>query len=131
MAKQQTENEKPEVEFLESIRHKLMLCDESKNWTVKTESLDSYMTLTIDSSRKLDQEYIELIVKTISDAELFLFEKLRQLGWCSGYNITDCRTRHLEFNWLNLRAIRPSNPSKENLIGEICSCSICRIRFDN
>ena len=54
MAKQQTENEKPEVEFLECIRHKQMLCDESKNWTVKTEFLDSYMTLTIDSSRKFD-----------------------------------------------------------------------------
>ena len=58
MAKQQTENEKPESEFLESIRHKLMLCDESKNWSVKTEFIDSYMTLTIDSSKKFNQEYI-------------------------------------------------------------------------
>ena len=90
MTKQQTENEKPEVEFLESIRHKLMLCDESKNWSVKIEFIDSYMTLTIDSLKKFDQEYIELIVKTISDSELFLFEKLRQLGLCSGYNLTDC-----------------------------------------
>ena len=131
MAKQQAENEKPEVEFLETIRHKLMLCDdESKNWTVETEFLDSYMTLTIDSLRKFDQEYIELIVKTISDSELFLFEKLRQLGWCSGYNLTDCRPKHLEFNWLNLSGIRPSNPNKKNLIGAICSCSVCRIRFD-
>ena len=89
------------------------------------------MTLTIDSSKKFSQDYIELIVKTISDSELFKFERLRQLGWCSGYNITDCPPKHLEFNWLNLRVIRPPNPSKENLIGEICSCSICRIRFDN
>ena len=31
MAKQQTENDKAEVNFLEGIRHQLMLCDESKN----------------------------------------------------------------------------------------------------
>ena len=114
MAKQQTENEKPEVDFLEDIRHKLMLCNESKNWNIQTDVSDNFMTLTIDSLKKFTQDNIELIVQTISDKELFKFERLRQLGWCSGYNLPDCDSKHLEFNWLNLRALRLSNPSKKN-----------------
>ena len=108
-----------------------MLNNESKKWNIQTEIRENYMTLTIESIKKFDEGEINLIVEVLSDNELFRFEKLRQLGWCSGYNLFDCKPKHLEFNWMNLRAIRPSNPSKKNLIGEICSCAICSIRFDN
>ena len=129
MAMQQTANEKPEVEFLEDIRHRLLLNNESKKWNIQTKIHENYMTLTIESIKKIDEDEINLIVEVLSDNELFRFEKLRQLGWCSGYNLSDCEPKHLEFTWMNLRAIRPL--SKKNLIGEICSCTICRIRFDN
>ena len=83
MAQQQTQNDKPEVDFLEGIQHKLMLTAESKDWSIQAEYLDSYVTLTIDSSNRFSQNCIELIVKTISDDELFKFDILRKLGWCS------------------------------------------------
>ena len=88
MSKQQTKNEKPEAEFFEDIHHRIMLNEESKKWSVETKFNDSYITLTIQSSEKFNQEHIELIVKVISDSELFRFEKLRQLGWCSGYDLS-------------------------------------------
>ena len=49
------------------------------------------MTLIITSSEEFNQEHIELIVKVISDSELFRFEKLRQSGWCSGYDLSGCK----------------------------------------
>ena len=107
-----------------------MIRDQSKNWNVQFKICDYYMTLTIDSSEKFSQDEISLIVKIISDNELFRFEKLRDLGYCSGYNLSDSYPKHLEFNWLNINSIRPPKDSIYKF-NETCSCTTCRIRFDN
>ena len=90
------------------------------------------MTLIFESSKRFSQDDIETIVKTIADNELFKFDLLRKFGWCSSYSITECSPEYLELSWMNSRSIRkPFEPPANNLTGEICSCQICKYRFED
>ena len=131
MANQQMENEKPEADFLEDIRHRIMLNEESKKWSVETKFDNSHMSLIITSSEKFSEEHIHLIVQIISDSELFRFEKLWKSSWCSGYDLSGCRPKYLEFNWINLGGIRAEGSKGKKLINETCSCAICSFKFEN
>ena len=105
MSQQKTEME-ARTEFLEEVRYKIMLEDASKDWEIKTEQKNAYLTLIVESSKRFSQNGIEVIVNIIADNELFKFDILRNFGWCSSYSITKSSPGYLEFSWMNLRSIR-------------------------
>ena len=104
-------------EFLEFIRYMLAIEPVSVNW-------DNSISIMIKSSKNFAKDEIEFIVDTIADYELFKFDVLRKLGWCSSNKIIESSPGYLEFSWLNLRK------NSEDSVIEECFCQICRDRFD-
>ena len=109
-------------EFLEYIRYSICLEPFSIDWDLETDLQKHCITLKIKSSKKFVKDQIEFVVNTIADYELFKFDSLRKLGWCSSTKIIECLPGYLEFSWLNLRKSDDS-PIKK------CSCMVCDDRF--
>ena len=80
------------------------------------------ISIIIKSSKDFVKDEIEFIVDTIADYELFKFDVLRKLGWCSSSKIVESSPGYLEFSWLNLRKSEDSPIEK-------CFCQICLDRF--
>ena len=110
--------------FLEFIRYSLALKPLSINWNIKTDLQNNSISLIIKSSKNFAKDEIELIVNTIADYELFKFDVLRKLGWCSSSKIIESSPGYLEFSWLNLT-------KSEDSVIEKCFCQICFDRFDD
>ena len=111
-------------EFLEFIRYSLVLKPLSINWNIETDLQNNSISLIIKSSKNFAKDEIELIVNTIADYELFKFDVLRKLGWCSSSKIIESSPGYLEFSWLNLT-------KSEDSVIEKCFCQICFDRFDD
>ena len=113
------------AEFLEFIRYTLAIDPLSTNWDMKTDLQNNSISLMIKSSKNFAKDEIEFIVDTIADYELFKFDILRKLGWCSSSKIIESSPGYLEFSWLNLRK------NSEDSVIEKCFCQICSDRFDS
>ena len=111
-------------EFLEFIRYSLVLKPLSINWNIETDLQNNSISLIIKSSKNFAKDEIELIVNTVADYELFKFDVLRKLGWCSSSKIIESSPGYLEFSWLNLT-------KSEDSVIEKCFCQICFDRFDD
>ena len=112
------------AEFLEVIRYTLAIDPLSTNWDIRTDLQNNSISIMIKSSKNFAKDEIEFIVDTIADYELFKFDILRKLGWCSSSKIMESSPGYLEFSWLNLR-------NYEDSVIEECFCQICRDRFDS
>ena len=123
MSSQDSKNECNE--FLEFIRYTIDIEPMSINWDLTTDLQNNNMSLIIKSSKTFNEDEIEFIVNTIADYELFKFDVLRKLGWCSSSKIIESSPGHLEFSWLNL------SQKTENSVIEKCFCQICLDRFDD
>ena len=110
------------AEFLEYIRYTLAIEPVSINWDIKTDLQNNSISIMIKSSKNFPKDEIEFIVDTIADYELFKFDFLRELGWCSSSKIIESSPGYLEFSWLNLR--KPDDSPIEK-----CSCIVCVDRF--
>ena len=111
-------------EFLEFIRYTLGIEPVSNNWDIKTDLQNNSISIMIKSSENFAKDEIEFIVDTIADYELFKFDVLRKLRWCSSGKIIESSPGYLEFSWLNLR-------KSEDSVIEKCFCQICLDRFDD
>ena len=109
-------------EFLEHIRYSICLEPFSINWDLETDLQKHCFALKIKSSKNFVKDEIEFVVNTIADYELFKFDSLRKLGWCSSSKIIESSPGYLEFSWLKLRKSDDS-PIKK------CSCMVCDDRF--
>ena len=112
-------------EFLEFINYTLAIEPVSINWDIKTDVQNNSMSIIIKSSKSFAKDEIKFIVDTIADYELFKFDVLRKLGWCSSSKILESSPGYLEFSWLNL-----AQKSEDSVI-EKCFCQICLSRFDD
>ena len=112
-------------EFLEFIRYTLAIEPVPINWDIKTDLQNNSISIIIKSSKSFAKDEIEFILDTIADYELFKFDVLRKLGWCSSSKIIESSLGYLEFSWLNL-----AKKSEDSVI-EKCSCQICLDRFDD
>ena len=131
MAQQITENE-ARNEFLKLIEYEINLNSASKDWKIKTDQQNAHMALIIESSKRFPQNYIEFIIETVCDKEIFKFDLLRKYGWCSCHCIVQSSPGYLELGWMNLRSIRkPFEPPDSDIIGEVCNCQICQYRFED
>ena len=110
------------AEFLEFIRYTLSIDPVSINGDIKTDLQHNSIPIIIKSSKNFVKDEIEFIVDIIADYELFKFDVLRKLGWCSSSNIVESSPGYLEFSWLNLRKSEDSPIEK-------CFCQICFDRF--
>ena len=111
-------------EFLEFIRYTLAIEAVSTNWDM-TDLQNNSISIMIKSSKNFAKDEIEFTVDTIADYELFKFDILKKLGWCSSSKIIESSPGYLEFSWLNLRK------NSEDSVIEECFCQICRSRFDS
>ena len=108
-------------EFLEYIRYSILHEPFSINWDLEIDLQKHCIALKIKSSKNFVKDEIEFVVNTIADYELFKFDSLRKLGWCSSSKIIESSPGYLEFSWINLR--------KTNSPIEKCSCVTCVDRF--
>ena len=110
------------AEFLEYIRYSICLEPFSINWDLETDLQKHCITLKIKSSKNFVKHEIEFVVNTIDHYELFKFDSLQKLGWCSSSQIIESSPAYLEFSWLNLRKSDDSPIEK-------CSCMTYVDRF--
>ena len=92
----------------------------SFEWDIETDVVNNRITLIIKKSFAFDKEEIEFIVNTIADFELFKFDILRHLGWCSSSKLIESSVGHLEFSWLNQHKLF----GKSDSIAK-CTCQLC------
>ena len=112
-----------EFEFLQTIMDKLKdTFGDDYFW--QCDCSEKTMTLAITSTKKIEEPDISKIIKILVDADLEKFDPLRELGWCSCYNLNECRPRYPEFNWINM-----SRFLKLNKI-DLCNCATCNYRFN-
>ena len=109
-------------EFLEYIRYSICLEPFSINRDLETDLQKHCIALKIKSSKNFVKDEIEFVINTIADYELFKFDSLRKLGWCSSSQIIESSPGYLEFSWLNLRKSDDSPIEK-------CSRMVCVDRF--
>ena len=105
-------------EFLEYIRYSIDTDRISENWDLEVEIKNEMMLLSIKSTKPFNEIETEYIVNSVDDFELFKFEELRPLGWCSSSKIVKSIPGHIEFAWL-----KTSNDLMK------CSCQVCSDRF--
>ena len=122
MSVQKNEKEKC-AEFIEYIRYSIAIEPMSNDWDLKIEIGNNVMMFNIKSSKIFDIEETEFIVNTIDDYELFKFNDLRDLGWCSSSKIIESSPGCIEFAWLKI-------PQSNDLTIDKCPCQICLDRFE-
>ena len=103
------------VTFLEQIRFSIDQDRMFQNSEVKIDVTHNTMSLILLNDQPFDFQEIEYIVNLIDENELFSFQELYNLGWCSSSKITRAAPGRLKFSWLKLN--------------EECFCQICSLRF--
>ena len=111
------EEENECVTFCEQIRFSIDQDQMFQNAEVKIEITNNTMSLILLSEHAFNFEEVDYIVKLIDENELFCFEKLLNLGWCSASKVVNSAPGHIEFSWLKVN----STP---------CICQICSDRFN-
>ena len=104
------------VTFLEQIRFSIDQDRMFQNSEVKIDVTHYTMSLILLNEQPFDFQEIEYIVNLIDENELFSFQELYNLGWCSSSKVTRAAPGSLEFSWLKF-----SN--------EECICQTCSLRF--
>ena len=118
-----------ESDFLQDLS--LKIC-ELNQW-VETSWDTTSMMMSFDVKAHqcgcFNQHLIQGIINIIEEACEKSFLKLREFGWCSGYDIEGSIKNKIEFSWLNQSKNR-TQKNKEKLIKtELCSCLACNFRY--
>ena len=119
----ETNNFDLEYQFLQHIFDKLKDTF-SEDFFWQYDCSEKAMILKITSTKKIEQANVHKIIKILVDVDLAKFDSLRALGWCSAYNLTECRARYLEFEWVNMSRLLKLNKV------DLCSCLTWNYKFN-
>ena len=122
-----------EGEFLSEISDQLENCKNDKIFYWTNQKSPTTMTVSIYSSadNEFEQEDIEKIIDILTKVDLEKFEALRNLGWCSGFDLSRCKKGYMEFNWLNISKNRVHQDKNKIELFDLCCYMICNYRFNS